>query len=108
LFFGNNLVAGVGFRRTRKDFGVHRLVVLLDESPGVTGRLELRRAEPMLAEAVVGAVREADARGLRVIGVRDRRNERVVLAADLIVRLRGLATELSEEELVILLELLPL
>jgi hypothetical protein len=82
-------------------------VVLLDESPGVTGRLEQRRAEPMLAEAVVCAVREADARGHRVIGVMDRR-ERVVQAADLIVRLRGVARELSEEELVVLLELLPL
>ncbi|WP_117215005.1 hypothetical protein [Allorhizocola rhizosphaerae] len=87
---------------------MHRLVVLFDESPGVTGRLEQRRAEPLLAEAVVCAVREADARGHRVIGVIDRRGERVVQAADLIVRLRGVARDLSEEELVLLLELLPL
>ncbi len=87
---------------------MHRLVVWCEESRGVTGRLEQSRPEPMLAAAVVSAVREADAQGRHVVGVMDRRREQVVLAADLILRLRRVAEGLSEEELALLLELLPL
>lgn len=86
---------------------MHRLVVLVEAGPGVAGRCELIRREPTLAAAVVAAVRQAEAQGARVAGVLGNRDE-VLVAADLVVRLRRVARQLSEEDLFLLLELLPL
>lgn len=86
---------------------MHRLVVLLDGGRGSPGRLEMIRAEPTLVAAVVGAVRDVEAAGQHVIGISTDQQDALV-AADLIVQLRGVARCLSEEELAVLLDLLPL
>lgn len=86
---------------------MHRVVFLLDEGRDTAKRLEVTRPEPTLASAVVGAVRDADAGGRPVVRVLDDRDE-VLIAADLVVRLRRVAGRLSEEELALLLDLLPL
>lgn len=86
---------------------MHRVVVLVDGGRHAVTRLEVTRQEATLVNAVVAAVRAADAGGQPVIRVLDDRDE-VLVAADLVVRLRRIADRLSEEELALLLDLLPL
>lgn len=86
---------------------MHHLAVLLDGGRGVPQRLETTREEPTLVAAIVGAVRDAEAGGHHVVGiVKDRQD--VLVAADLIVRLREVAKGVSEEDMAVLLDLLPL
>lgn len=84
----------------------HHLVLLLDGERGVQ-RAELVREEPCLATAVVCAVRDVEASGLRVRGVLQPQAG-AAAAADLVLRLRSLAPGLTEQELTVLLELLAL
>lgn len=86
----------------------YRLVVLRDAGSGGFEQLEVVRRAPMLAAAVVGGIRDVERAGGRVVRIIDGQQQRVLVAADLILRLRGLVTDLSEEEVALLLELLPL
>lgn len=92
-------------------------MVLLLESPTGEKLVELVRDEPTLAGAVVGGVREMELAGSTVLGVaaepaevapaRQPHDAAVVWAADLILRLRRLGPGLTEEDMALLLELLP-
>lgn len=88
---------------------MHRLIVLVERQPGPQ-RVEMIRPESLLASAVVCGVRDLEVGGRRVIRVLNERQARpeVLIAADLIVRLRGLTPLLSEEEVAVLLDLLTL
>jgi len=89
---------------------VHRIIVVVEARTEGVPRLELSRGEPSLAAAVVVGIREIERSGQRVVRVGEAtgRPSAVVAAADLIVRLRELSALLSEEDLLVLLELLPL
>ncbi len=82
-------------------------MILLLEGPTGEQRVELVRAEPTLAGAVVGGVREMELAGRKVLGVVPATREApVAAAADLILRLRRISAGLSEEEMALLLELI--
>ncbi|HEX6684479.1 MAG TPA: hypothetical protein VF062_16875 [Candidatus Limnocylindrales bacterium] len=86
---------------------MHRLVVEVDgRSIGFTWMWVLR-AESTLAAAVVSAVRDVEGHGYKVVGVRTGRTE-MGEAAGHVLGLRALAGRLSEEEMAMLLDLLPL
>lgn len=70
-------------------------------------RLPAVRPEPLLADAIVSAVRDFEGHGYKVIGVRTARWE-LCEATRLVLGLRAVAAHLSEEELAVLLDLLPL
>lgn len=76
--------------------GVYRVVALL--------------GEPSSAGAIVRAIREVELAGGRVVRVGGGPGSptAVVLAADLVVRLREVSAALAEEDVLTLLELLPL
>jgi hypothetical protein len=87
---------------------MHRVTVLVKHRASAA-QIDVVRSEPAFAEAVVEAVREAEltgAKAARVFAQGQRRE--VIEAADLVLRLRALAPKLAEEELLILLELLPI
>lgn len=86
---------------------MHRLVVEVDgRSCGFT-LMWVLRAEPALAAAVVSAVLAVEGHGYRVVGVRTARAELGEATAH-VLGLRALAGRLSEEEMALLLDLLPL
>lgn len=90
---------------------VYRVMALVEAPPraqALVRRLELAHGEPSLAAAVVMGVRGLEHDGQRVVGIRDGRGRPIVTAADLVLRLRELSAVLSEEDLLVLLELLPL
>ena len=65
------------------------------------------RPEPLLADAIVSAIRDFEGHGYKVTGVRTARWE-LCEATRLVLDLRAVSAQLSEEELVLLLDLLPL
>jgi hypothetical protein len=89
---------------------VHRIIVVVEAGPGGAPRLELVRGDAALASALVLGIREIERSGQRVVRIGDcgARPSAVVVAADLVLRLRELSAVLSEEDLLVLLELLPL
>jgi hypothetical protein len=89
---------------------VHRVILLVEARAAGTQRLELVRGEPSLATAVVLGVREIERAGGRVVRLDHGpgRPSAIVVAADLILRLREISALVSEEDLLVLLELLPL
>jgi hypothetical protein len=92
-------------------FLVHRIIVVVEApSAGTAPRMELSHGDPALAAAVVVGIGEIERSGQRVVRVGEGtgRPSAVIAAADLILRLRELSALLSEEELLVLLELLPL
>ena len=70
-------------------------------------RLPAVRPEPLLADAIVSAVRDFEGHGYKVTGVRTARWE-LCEATRLVLDLREVCAYLSEEELALLLDLLPL
>ena len=102
---GHRLLPSVFFSSWMWPVG-HNLVLLLDGEEGVR-RAELVREEPCLATAVVCAVRDVEASGSRVQSVLQPQAG-AAAAADLVLRLRRISPGLSEEEMAVLLEMLPL
>lgn len=86
---------------------VHRLVVEVEGCPLGNSWLPVTRPEPILADAIVSAVRHVEGHGYKVTGIRTARWE-LCEATRLVLGLRAVAPRLSEEELVLLLDLLPL
>jgi hypothetical protein len=86
---------------------MHRLVVEVEECSIGLSWLLVIRPEPILADAIVCAVREVEGHGYKVTGIRTVRWE-LREATRLVLGLRALAPHLSEEELALLLDLLPL
>lgn len=70
-------------------------------------RLPAIRPEPLLADAIASAVRDFEGHGYKVTGVHTARWE-LCEATRLVLDLRAIAAHLSEEELALLLDLLPL
>jgi hypothetical protein len=88
--------------------GMHRVTVLTKGRAG-PAQIDVVRSEPGFAGAVVEAVREAELSGAKAARVFAEGQRREVLeAVDLVLRLRALVPRLSEEELLTLLELLPI
>jgi hypothetical protein len=87
---------------------MYRVVVLVEAGPA--GAVPAAHDERALAVAVVTGVREIERAGGKVVCLGDGGDESsaVVVAADLILRLREVAAALTEENLLVLLELLPL
>lgn len=86
---------------------MHRLVVEVEGCPVGDTVLPVIRPEPLLADAIVSAVRDVEGHGYKVTGVRTARWE-LCEATRLVLDLRAVSAQLSEEELVLLLDLLPL
>jgi hypothetical protein len=90
---------------------MQRMIVLVEARPAVVVQaMELARGDRSLAAALVVGIREIERGGRRVvrIGNTPGRPQAVVVAADLILRLREVSAVLCEEDLLVLLELLPL
>jgi hypothetical protein len=87
---------------------MYRVVVLVEARPA--GSTPAARDELALAVAVVAGIREIERAGGRVVCIGDGGpgSSAVIVAADLILRLREVSATLSEENLLVLLELLPL
>jgi hypothetical protein len=86
---------------------MHRLVVEVEGCPTGDSCFPTIRPESLLADAIVSAIRDFEGHGYKVTGVRAARWE-LCEATRLILDLRAVRAHLSEEELALLLDLLPL
>jgi hypothetical protein len=86
---------------------MHGLFVEVVRCPMGYSWLPAIRSEPLLAEAIVSAIRDFEDHGYKVTGVRTARRE-LCEATRLVLDLRSVCAQLSEEELALLLDLLPL
>jgi len=86
---------------------MHRLVVEVEGCPMGYTWLPAIRPEPLLADAIVSAIRDFEGHGYKVTGIRTTRWE-LCEATRLVLDLRAVSAHLSEEELALLLDLLPL
>lgn len=85
---------------------MHRLIVEVAGREAVEA-LPMIRHEALLARAIACAVQEVEALGHRAVGVRVA-SPALGEATRLVLALRDVSPELTEEELVLLLDLLPL
>ena len=86
---------------------MHRLVIEVARCPMGDSLLPTIRPEPLLADAIVSAIMDFESHGYKVTGVRAERWE-LCEATRLVLDLRAVSAHLTEEELAMLLDLLPL
>lgn len=86
---------------------MHRLVVEVARCPMGDSWVPAVRPESLLADAIVSAIRDFESHGYKVTGVRAARWE-LSEATRLVLDLRAVSAHLTEEELALLLDLLPL